>query len=107
MKTTPLIDIPRWLPVFLAVALTACVPTTPRLDAQFGTSVSMARAQQTANPDASHNTSLVKGFDGQAADATVDNYRESFVNPRPAASGGIVSVGTSGASAGATLSGGR
>ncbi len=93
MKTASKKDIPGWLPAALAVALTACVPTAPRLDAAMGMAVNTARAQQTANPDASRNDP-VKGIDGQAGDAAVDNYRESFVNPRPALSGGIVNVGS-------------
>ena len=83
-----------------AVTLTACVPTTPRLDAQFGTAVNMARVQQIANPAASQNTDPVKGIDAQAGDAAVDNYRESFVNPRPALSGGVINVGSGRAGSG-------
>jgi hypothetical protein len=80
--------------------LTACVPATPRLDAQFGAAVNMARIQQIANPAASKNTDPVKGIDAQAGDAAVDNYRESFVNPRPALSGGVVNVGSGRAGSG-------
>lgn len=110
MKTTLIKDIPVRLPVALAAALaatlTACVPTSPRLDAKYGIAVNMARAQQTANPDASRNTDPVKGIDGQAGDAAVDNYRESFVNPRPALSGGVVNVGTGRAGSGSGGGGG-
>lgn len=109
MKTTSIKDILGRLSTTLAVALTACVPASPRLDATFGTAVNMARAQQTANPDASHNTDAVKGIDGQAGDAAVDNYRESFVNPRLAPTGGLVNGGTgrAGSGGGGTGMGGR
>lgn len=114
MKTTSIKDIPGWLPAALAIALTAaltaCVPATPRLDAEFGKAVNITRALQTANPDASNDTDPLKGIDGQAADAIVDNYRESFVNPRPALSGGVVNVGSgrggAGGGAGSTVGGG-
>ncbi len=104
MRTVLMTNIPDRLPAALAAALTAalaaCVPATPRLDAEFGAAVNMARAQQTANPDASYNTDPIKGIDGQAGDAAVDSYRESFVNPRPALSGGVVNVGTGRAGSG-------
>lgn len=82
------------------VMLAACVPATPRLDAQFGTAVNTARTQQIANPAASQNIDPVKGIDAQAGDAAIDNYRESFVNPRPALSGGVVNVGSGRAGSG-------
>lgn len=109
-KTMWIKDRRMWLPAALVAALTACVPTTPRLDAQFGAAVSMARAQQTANPDAPRNTDPVKGIGGQVGDAVIDNYRESFVNPRPALTGGVVNVGSGRAGsggAGASGIGGR
>lgn len=106
----PINVIPMWLQaaaaVTVAVTLTACVPTTPRLDAQFGAAVNMARSQQTANPDASRDTDPVQGIDGQAGDAALDNYRESFVNPRPALSGGVVNVGAGRAGSGGGGGGG-
>lgn len=94
------------LPAALTAALVACVPATPRLDAEFGAAVNMARTQQTANPTASYNTDPVKGIDGQAGDAAVDSYRESFVNPRPALSGGVVNVGAGRAGSGGGGGGG-
>ncbi|ARO86320.1 tRNA dimethylallyltransferase [Nitrosospira lacus] len=100
MKTTSLKNIPGRLPVILiAILTTACVPITPRLDAQFGSSVAIARTQQTANPEPSRKDP-VQGIDGQAGDAALDNYRESFVNPRPALSGGVVNVGSGRAGSG-------
>lgn len=104
-KTMWIKDRTNWLPAALALILTACVPITPRLDAQFGAAVNMARSQQTDNPDASRNTDPVKGIDGQAGDAAVDNYRESYVNPRPALSGGVVNVGSGRAGSGGGIVG--
>lgn len=111
MRTVSITNIPARLAVAVAVALAvvlpACVPTTPRLDAQLGTAVDMARAQQIANPDASFNSTVVKGIDGQAGAAAVSNYRESFINPRPAPVGGVVNVGTGKAGSGGGMGGSR
>lgn len=74
--------------------LAACAPTTPRLDAHFGEAVSTARAQQTLNPQASLNTEPVPGIDGQAGDAAVDNYRNSFRHPGPPMRG-VIDLGNS------------
>lgn len=86
------------LPIML-LALTACVTHPPkRMDTRFGNAVGMAKAQQTANPDASLDTAPVRGVDGQAGDAMIDNYRESYIN-RPAPARGALNVGTSGGTA--------
>jgi len=100
MRTISITNIRAWLAVALTTVLPACVPATPKLDAQFGAAVDMARARQTANPDASRNTDVVRGIDGQAGAAAVNNYHESFTNPRPAPSGGVVNVGTGKAGSG-------
>jgi hypothetical protein len=100
MRTISITNIPARLAVALTMILPACVPATPRLDAQFGAAVNMARARQTANPNASRSTDVVKGIDGQAGAAAVNNYRESFINPRPAPTGGVVNVGTGKAGSG-------
>ncbi len=87
------------LPI-MVLMMTACVTSPPkRLDAKFGNALDMAKAQQTVNPDASLNTTPVKGVDGQAGDAIFDNYRDSFIN-RPAPARGALDVGTSGGSSG-------
>lgn len=105
MRTVLITNIPVWLALALAMILPACVPITPRLDAQFGTALEMARAQQIANPNASFNSTVVKGIDGQAGAAAVSNYRESFINPRPAPTGGVVNVGTGKAGSGGGMGG--
>lgn len=74
------------------VTLGGCVATTtPRMDARFGESVTMMRAQQTLDPQASANTNLVTGIDGKAAKGALDNYHDSFRKPpaeAPSASSG-------------------
>lgn len=65
-----------------AAALAACqATTTPQLDAHFGEAATLAKAQQTLNPDASRNTNPVSGIDGKAAKGAMDNYRDSFRKP--------------------------
>jgi hypothetical protein len=86
--------------VIATLILAGCIPATPRLDAQSGIAVNIARTQQIANPDASRDNAPVEGIDGQAGDAAVDSYRESFVSPRPALSGGVVNVGSGRAGSG-------
>lgn len=64
------------------LALGGCVAsTTPETDANFGESMSLIRAQQTINPDASSNVNPVAGIDGKAAKGVMDNYRSSFGKP--------------------------
>lgn len=109
MKTISLVNIANRTGGLLAViALTACVPTTPILDANFGNAVEMSKATQTINPDASSNVDPVQGIDGQAGDAIVDNYRNSFRSP-PNAAGSVINVGTTGAgsTSGGSNSGGN
>lgn len=81
--------------VLVAGVLTACTPTTPRLDTHFGESVETVRAQQTLNPQAALNTEPVPGIDGQAGDAAVDNYRNSFRHPGPPMRG-VIDLGNGG-----------
>lgn len=64
------------------LALSGCVATTtPEIDARHGEAMSMLKAQQTINPDASRNTNPVAGVDGKAAKGAFDNYRDSFRKP--------------------------
>jgi hypothetical protein len=92
--------------VAIATLTPGCIPATPRLDAQSGIAVNIARTQQIANPNASRDNAPVEGIDGQAGDAAVDSYRESFVNPRPALSGGVVNIGSGRAGSGGGGGGG-
>lgn len=61
--------------------LSACVSTTPVLDANFGNAVRQARAAQTLNPNASANRNPVLGIDGKAGVAAQERYLESFTTP--------------------------
>lgn len=67
--------------LFASATLAGCATNTPVLDKHFGEAVNAAKAQQTINPDASLNTDPVAGVDGKAADAAVDRYHKSFVQP--------------------------
>ena len=77
------------------LALQACA-TSPTLDARFGDSVNIAKAQQTVNPDASKNRSVVAGIDGKAAQETMVRYRESFRSPPPPANVFNIGIGSGG-----------
>jgi len=90
-----------------SVAMAGCATKTPYLDEHFGEAVNAAKAQQTINPDASLNTDPVAGVDGQAADAAVDRYHKSFVQPPATTNVFTIGVGGgSGASGSGTSSGG-
>ena len=80
----------------LLVVLAGCASTTPNLDAKFGDAVTLARAQQTINPDASGNTDPVAGIDGQAAKDIIGRYHKAYETPSGASSGSIGNVGGSG-----------
>jgi len=71
-----------------------CLGKSPRLDARFGDSVNVAKAQQTLNPDASKNRNVVAGLDGKAAQDTILRYHESFKSPPPPAN--VFTIGVSG-----------
>ena len=100
MKTITPQNIPGLLPILIliTVVLAGCAPLMPRWDARFGEAVSVAKTQQTVNPEASLNTEPVKGIDGQAGDAIFDNYRDAFRNPPRPAAGGVINVGRTGGS---------
>lgn len=66
-----------------ACLLSACAPTTPQWDANFGNTVRTAFAQQIINQDASQNPDPVSGMDGRAARETMDRYQKSFREPAP------------------------
>jgi len=104
LKLTPLKLV---LSILIAAGLVGCVNPAPVVDDNFGNAVNAAKAQQIINPDASLNTDPVAGVDGQAADAAMNRYHRSFVQPPitpnvfniGVSSGGSTS-GTSGGSSG-------
>ena len=77
----------------LILALTGCVSPTPILDAEFGKSVSLIKAQQTLNPAASRNTNPVNGLDGVAAKSAYDAYQKSYKNPEPPSNAFTIGIG--------------
>lgn len=86
--------------IFLAsiglVGLNSCATKTPTLDKHYGEAVNAAKSQQTLNPDASQDMKPVMGIDGKAANASVDRYHRSFVQPPPATNIFNIGVGTGG-----------
>ena len=77
----------------LLLTLTGCVSPSPILDAQFGKSVSLIKAQQTLNPSASRNTNPVSGLDGVAAKSAYDAYQKSFRTPEPVSNAFSIGIG--------------
>lgn len=67
----------------LLLAVSGCVSTTPNLDHDFGKSVSLLKAQQIINPEASRNTDPVQGMNGKAAKSGYDEYQKSYQAPAP------------------------
>jgi hypothetical protein len=54
-----------------------------RVEEDFGTSFRLAKQNQQLNPEAAKNIDPVSGFDGKAAQATLDKYRKDFEKPTP------------------------
>ena len=54
-----------------------------RVEKDFGTSFRLAKENQQLNPEAAKNIDPVTGFDGKAAQATLDKYRKDFEKPTP------------------------
>ncbi len=71
---------------------------TGRVEMDYGNSFQAAKTNQILNPQAGKNLEPVTGFDGKAAQATVENYQKSFEGASPAASSlpSIITLGTSG-----------
>ena len=69
----------------LASAMTllaaGCAQRAPYLESQMGQSLSMLRAQQTINPEASNNTDPVAGMDARSAQIARERYEQSFRTP--------------------------
>ena len=69
------------LAVLLFAMLGGCATTTPYYDARFGDAVNAAKAQQTANPNASRNADPVAGIAGTPAKLSIDEYQNTFKAP--------------------------
>jgi hypothetical protein len=58
-----------------------------------GQSLSLIKAQQILNPEASRNTDPVPGMDGRAAKSGYDLYQKSFKTPEPQSNAFTIGVG--------------
>ena len=65
----------------MVLLATGCAQRAPYLESQMGQSLSMLKAQQTVNPQASNNTDPVAGMDAKSAQAARDRYEQSFRAP--------------------------
>jgi hypothetical protein len=66
----------------VVLILTACAG--PRqLETDYGTSVKLAIANQTLDPEAGKNLEPVREFDGKAAQAAIEKYQKDFEKPAP------------------------
>ncbi|NYE61667.1 hypothetical protein FHW58_002874 [Duganella sp. 1224] len=81
-------------PIILLALLTlsACA-TSPHYDQYFGSSVRLAQAQQTLNPNAAGQRRTANGMDGAAAVAAYQNYQQSFTTKEDQS--GALSIGVS------------
>jgi len=66
----------------LFLASSACAGPS-RLELDFGTSAKLSKFNQIHNPEAGKNPEPVTGFDGEAAQATMDRYQKDFEKPAP------------------------
>lgn len=67
--------------------------TTPVLDAHFGESVALLKAQQIMYPDAYRNTDPVSGMDGKSGVSAYQRYQKSFSTPEPQTNVFAIGVG--------------
>jgi len=65
------------------VMLAGCAVGPTRLEADYGRSFYLARSNQILDPAAQQNLAPVYGFDGKAAEATLDHYRSTFEKAAP------------------------
>ncbi len=82
--------------------LSACVTTTPNMDARFGDSVQIAQARSAIDPGATQRNAAnpVAGLDGPAARAVYDRYLFSFIRPEPQQGAFTIGVSSGSSSSG-------
>lgn len=82
-------------------AMTACVPTTPRVDQDFGESLAMLRAQQVLDPQAPQRNENrpAYGLDGRSARETMDRYYKGFAAPAKYGNALTINIGGAGGAA--------
>ena len=66
------------LGLFASIMLLGCGLETSRIDADFGTSYQLAKANQILNPDADKNLEPVMGFSGEVGKRVTDKYTQGF-----------------------------
>ena len=54
-----------------------------RVEMDYGTSFNLTKFNQVLNPEAEKNLEPVTGFDGKAAQATMEKYQKDFEKPTP------------------------
>ena len=79
----------------LVSVLTACVEPAPRYEAEFGNATRATLKAQIINPDAGNNPDPVAGLDGRAARDAINNYQNSFAEPKPTENVFNIGVGNS------------
>ena len=79
----------------LVSVLTACVEPATRYEAEFGNATRATLKAQIINPNAGNNTDPAAGLDGQAANDAIENYQDSFAEPKPTENGFNIGVGNS------------
>ena len=79
----------------LVSVLTACAETAPRYETEFGNATRATLNAQIINPNAGNNPDPVAGLDGRAANEAIENYQESFAEPKPTENGFNIGVGNS------------
>ncbi|MGX9732259.1 hypothetical protein ACWYXO_16765 [Janthinobacterium aestuarii] len=82
MPNSLLILLRRLAALTLAMQLAACAhSSTPQLDPRFGDAVRLAMTQQVRDPASAGNRQPADGLDGPSANAVMQRYRASFVEP--------------------------
>ena len=85
---------------FAFATLTACAPTTPVFDRQFGEATRSLTAQQIIDTNApvANRNRVPEGMDGRAALSTHERYQKSFTDPPPPVN--VFTIGIGGGSTG-------
>ncbi|MEN8261896.1 MAG: hypothetical protein ABFR82_00320 [Nitrospirota bacterium] len=68
--------------LMLSVSVVAAEQKKSRLETDFGTSYKLQKFNQILNPDAEKNLAPVEGFNGRAAQKSVDKYLKKFASPQ-------------------------
>ncbi len=66
----------------LLLMLSVSVVAESRVETDFGTSYKLQKFNQILNPDAEKNLAPVEGFDGRAAQKSVDKHLKKFAMPQ-------------------------